>query len=38
MKNLPNNLQNLIMNLFDNNLGKNIENIKYFGIAMKQLP
>lgn len=38
MKNLPNNLKNLDLNMSFNNLGIKTENIKHLGILMKSLP
>lgn len=35
MKQLPDYLQNLILNLSSNNLGGNSQNMKYFGEGMK---
>lgn len=32
---LPRNLKSLIFNLHSNNLGRNVENLKYFGEAIK---
>lgn len=38
MKNLPNNLKYLAMNLSLNNLGRNEENMRHLGDVIKQLP
>lgn len=38
MKQLPYKLQNLKLDFYNNNLGKNIENIKYFIDCIKYLP
>lgn len=35
MKNLPNNLQNLELIFFSNNLGDNTGNLKYLGEGLK---
>lgn len=35
---MPNNLQKFKLSLYGNNLGANIENLKYLGEAVKQIP